>query len=82
MKLTRVISVYEKHGEDFIREFSLDHISLEILKKILNAKDDDPDLYSIYPIDKSIKDKLILLVPELSLLNESDVKLFYECFTE
>lgn len=82
MELRRVISVYEKIGEKFLREYSLDDVPLERLKEIIAMKDDDPELFNVYAVGEKELSELAFIVPQLKALDINHVELFYECFTE
>jgi hypothetical protein len=82
MKLRRVISVYEKEGEKFLSEYSLNDVPIERLKEIIAVKDDDPELFDVHPIGEKERYMLAFLVPQLKELDFNQVELFYECFSE
>jgi hypothetical protein len=50
MELRRVISVYEKKGEKFLFEYSLNDVPLDRIKAIITVKDDDAELYDVYSL--------------------------------
>ncbi len=82
MNVRRVISVYEKDGEKLLSEFSVSSIPLDRLRKIIKAKDDDPELYQVYPLGAAELVAFATLVPKMKELDSVKVELFYECFTE
>lgn len=57
MDVTRVIVVYDKLTEEFVKEINVDFIEFEYLKDIFKPSEDDPSLYKPYDIfsDKSEK---------------------------
>jgi hypothetical protein len=82
MELRRVISVYEKKGEKFLFEYSLNDVPLDRIKAIITVKDDDAELYDVYSLGEKELSELACLVPQLKELDFNQVELFYECFTE
>jgi len=79
MKVTRSICIYDKHNDKYLDEIGIDNISLDILKEIINADADDPDLYKIHPITKTQYERIIVLVPSLSNYDLKKVDRFFEC---
>lgn len=82
MELKRVISVYKKNSDKFLSEYSLNDVPLNRLKAIITLKDDDSELFDVYPLGEKELSKLAFLVPQLKELDFNRVELFYECFTE
>jgi hypothetical protein len=82
MELKRVISVYKKNSDEFLSEYSLNDVPLNRLKAIITLKDDDSELFDVYPLGEKELSKLAFLVPQLKELDFNRVELFYECFTE
>ncbi|MES2653132.1 MAG: hypothetical protein V4663_15430 [Bacteroidota bacterium] len=50
MQIERVISWFNKTNEELSGEYNVDHIGLEILKKIFDPKKEDPLMYDPYTI--------------------------------
>jgi hypothetical protein len=82
MELIRVISVYEKKGEKFLCEYSLNGLTLERLKAIITVNDDDFDLFDVYHLGEKELSEFVFLVPQLRELDFNQVELFLECYTK
>lgn len=79
MKVNRVIGVYERTSDKHIKDVSLNEVSIDRLKEIMNPSVDDPDLYMIYKINIQQYQLLVNLVPLLSDENFDNSDMYYEC---
>jgi hypothetical protein len=60
----------------------LNDVPLNRIKAIITLKDDDSELFDVYPLGEKELSKLAFLIPQLKELDFNRVELFYECFTE
>lgn len=83
MKVDRVITFFEKHGDKFIDEVSIDNITIADLEKIIGIFEDDPNLYKVYKLSK---DQYLLflekLPDKLSEFNFDNYDVFCECYNQ
>lgn len=82
MKLKRVIAIYEKQGDKFLYDYSINDVEIEKLKAIISANENDPDLFDVYFIGEKEFSELVNFIPQLKELDFEQVELFYECYTE
>jgi hypothetical protein len=82
MKLKRVIAIYEKQGDKFLYDYSINDVEIEKLKAIISANENDPDLFDVYVIGEKECSELVNFIPQLKELDFEQVELFYECYTE
>jgi hypothetical protein len=81
MDVMRVIAVYEKDGEKLLHEYPINKdISVDRLKEIITTRDNDPEIYQIYPLSMSEWMAFSVFMPEIKELDLAKVELFYECF--
>ncbi len=78
MKVQRVISFYEKEGNELLNQVEID-ADLDILNKIWIPFEDDPLFYMSYSIDKKKADLLEKLYKIEFDLDRYDV--FLECYS-
>lgn len=66
MRVRRRIRFYEKQGEKWMGEILLEHVEVQDLLNILDAKEygDDLLLFDCYPLDKIKLDKLSKLTKQ------------------
>jgi hypothetical protein len=78
MKIGRLISRFDRSTEELLEETNIDDISLEILKAIFKAAEEDPLMYNPYTITNEEADKLKDLIDIQFDLN----RFFYQvdCF--
>jgi len=78
MKVQRVISFYEKEGNELLNQIEID-ADLDMLNKIWTPFEDDPLFYMSYPIDEKKADLLEKVYKVEFDLNRYDV--FLECYS-
>ena len=80
MDVNRTIAVYEKIGNQLIKEIDINCISVDVLIKIITTDEGDPDLYKVYKITKPQYQKLVEIIPELTNVDFKNTDIFYECY--
>ena len=60
MKIERIISQFDRASKELLREYNIDHIDLEVLRKIFNPKDGDALMYDPYTISCKEAEKISL----------------------
>jgi hypothetical protein len=79
MKIERIITVFEKSdGGRFLKEINADVIDLELLRKLFEPFDDDPNFYRPFQINEREYKELINYVDEIKLYSSLDYDLFIE----
>jgi hypothetical protein len=53
MEVVRLISLYDKKTEELIREYNIDFIGIDALRKIFSPPEDDPLMYNFYWIEEN-----------------------------
>ncbi len=78
MEITRLISVYDKQTQELLKEYNIDFIKFDTLKKMFNPPDDDPLMYNFYWVEESQLEEMKQLVD----VNFDLTKYIYqlECF--
>ena len=61
INVERVVSVWNKGDDSFIKDINVDNINLENLRMIFNPSADDSDLINVYTIGQEEAFKLKLL---------------------
>ena len=80
MNVLRFISAYEVVGDTLVKEIPLP-ASAEKLREILQANDNDPDLYGVYKLNRRQFAALGTLVPELAEQAFEAYEWFCECYS-
>jgi len=52
IRVERSIGIYHKYNGEQLEEVNIDTIPIDILKTVIIAENDDPLLYSIYPLSQ------------------------------
>ncbi|XWN35961.1 MAG: hypothetical protein ROO71_08320 [Balneola sp.] len=71
MKVVTLISWFDKETEELVGEYDLGNISLEVLKRVFDPREEDPLLYEPYWISKKEADELKKYL-ELPIIFEFD----------
>lgn len=80
MNVSRLLAAYEVLGDALIKEIMIP-LSVDTLRGILNAKEDDANLLEIYEIDKIQFAELAKRIPELAEHAFEPYDWFYECYS-
>lgn len=62
MKIERLISCFDIKTEKLIREYNIDNVDFDTLKKIIKPKKNDPLMYNPYQVKESQINELEKLV--------------------
>jgi hypothetical protein len=81
MEIQRIISIYEKSGDDFIEEISISN-DLDLLKSFLSPKKEDPDMFDPYEIDEVFYNRLSETYTKLREYPYSEYAFFVEAYDE
>lgn len=81
MKMERVIFVFEKNEDTLVKEITANSLTVEIIKGLFKAKENDPNFYSPNKIEKMQYDNLIIYVPELEKYPHEKYELYLEAVT-
>jgi hypothetical protein len=80
MTVLRVAAAYKSAGDALVQEIALP-VSVDALRSILQAKEEDPDFYDPYPLDRNQFAALSALVPELVKQAFESYEWFCECYS-
>lgn len=73
IRVERTINTYSNNDNSLIEEISVNDITIEVLKKIITPKEDDPLLYDGYVLDKK-------QVEEFNKVIQSIIVPKFDCF--
>jgi hypothetical protein len=79
MTVLRIVAAYESAGDALVQEIALP-VSVDALRGILHAKEEDPDFYDPYSLDRNQFAALGALVPELAKQAFESYEWFCECY--
>jgi hypothetical protein len=80
MDVLRFVSAYEVVGDRLIKEIELP-LSADTLRGIIQANEDDPDLFGVYKLNRRQFAALCTLVPRLAEQAFEPYEWFCECFS-
>jgi len=73
IRVERSINIYSNSDNSLIKEIDVNQISIEVLKKIVKPKEDDPLLYDGYVLDKN-------QLEEFNKVIQNNIMPKFDCF--